>query len=452
MSARQPFMPQLKQDTSANDSSSDSLKADTSMSSDGDGNRTSSTSLSLHSMNSDDTSISSGINKPLNISSLMKNKPHTSANASSLKTRASIETEAKRPFSPSTKPFHPAINPRGARIAAPSPFFPSTASFQSISAFRTPRIPSPTKLHSAASVEDLNMNQPHTSDSVPLPVPHSEEHSYNIQRGSPYERSRSAASGKDQPGDRQRERSGGLEDFNPGENGLGAHYRAPFLNPDRADHEQDRYTKMPPRRVLKRVERVDDKDNNGDYGNPKRYKLDDDDDVPSACDSHGNLLTSYPFSPQRSPSPAVSHAGSLYASSGQPPAPIPDVRKNHAIARLLGQDLDSYVSTHQDIYEDAKKKWTECTIEEWKTGADELAGRFSHLLDYVKDHMNTKLSLYASFADNLSAHRTVLQERESTLEDVRRTLIRNGGNVCGNANITDGIGATRAIDLDSGDK
>lgn len=42
---------------------------------------------------------------------------------------------------------------------------------------------------------------------------------------------------------------------------------------------------------------------------------------------------------------------------------------------------------------------------------------------------STKLSLYASFTDSLAAHQKVLVERENTLDEVRNTLIRNGGNV-----------------------
>lgn len=42
----------------------------------------------------------------------------------------------------------------------------------------------------------------------------------------------------------------------------------------------------------------------------------------------------------------------------------------HALHRLLGHDLDVYVNDHMSTYEDAKKKWTDCTMEEWTAGAD----------------------------------------------------------------------------------
>ena len=42
----------------------------------------------------------------------------------------------------------------------------------------------------------------------------------------------------------------------------------------------------------------------------------------------------------------------------------------HALHHLLGRDLDAYVNTHLDAYESSKKKWTECTMNEWIAGAD----------------------------------------------------------------------------------
>ena len=42
---------------------------------------------------------------------------------------------------------------------------------------------------------------------------------------------------------------------------------------------------------------------------------------------------------------------------------------------------------------------------------------------------SVKLSLYTSFSESLAAHRDVLKGREHTLEEVRKTFIRNGGNV-----------------------
>ncbi len=59
-----------------------------------------------------------------------------------------------------------------------------------------------------------------------------------------------------------------------------------------------------------------------------------------------------------------------------PVLPPPATRKvggdehKQALYRLLGQDLDICVEAHADAYEQARKKWSECSIEEWTQGAD----------------------------------------------------------------------------------
>ena len=42
----------------------------------------------------------------------------------------------------------------------------------------------------------------------------------------------------------------------------------------------------------------------------------------------------------------------------------------HAIQKLLGHDLDTYLDAHVEAYEVAKRKWTECSMDEWTKGAD----------------------------------------------------------------------------------
>ena len=56
-----------------------------------------------------------------------------------------------------------------------------------------------------------------------------------------------------------------------------------------------------------------------------------------------------------------------------------NVHKDHALAQLFGQDLDTFVGEHLDAYEDAKKRWTECSIDEWTAGAD---GMHHYMLPY----------------------------------------------------------------------
>lgn len=74
-----------------------------------------------------------------------------------------------------------------------------------------------------------------------------------------------------------------------------------------------------------------------------------------------------PFSEQAQLAPVSDPA--MYRPPAQPS--VGDTaREDHALRRLLGQDLDVYVEGHTEAYEQAKKKWTECTTEEWKAGAD----------------------------------------------------------------------------------
>ncbi|KAI0089426.1 hypothetical protein BDY19DRAFT_993033 [Irpex rosettiformis] len=429
MSARQPFIPQLKQPVSAGDSSSDSLKADTSINSDsGESNRSSATSMTLHSGASDDISLSSGINKPLNLANLgKKKKPDNEETPPFLpKARRSFDSDdVVRPFSPSAKAFKPSVNHRGLKVAAPSPFFPSTASFQPMSAFRTPRVTSPTKRHSAASIDDLNINKPHTTAEGEMFAPSDDIQQYeDVSHDGPRRLSRSSTRGLED----QTEISNG----NRLRNGMDIEHEG-FNYSDSTSVFEDRYTRMPARRVQKRIERTEELDVEEDYNTSKRYKLDDEQELQNNFASRRESLAPYQSSPQRSPSPsAAPRSGFVYAPLGtHAPVPVGNIRKEQPLSQVLGQDVDLLVNTHLDAYEDAKKKWSNCSIDEWRAGADELAGRFGKLLEFVKDHMNDKLALYANLETKLGSHRKVLAEREKTLEEVRDNLIRNGGNVCG---------------------
>ena len=73
--------------------------------------------------------------------------------------------------------------------------------------------------------------------------------------------------------------------------------------------------------------------------------------------------------------------------------------EENALRKLLGQDLDKYISEHLDAYDEAKKKWSECSAEEWQAGAEgrprhallsdfadctaELMGKFAKMMDFV---------------------------------------------------------------------
>ena len=49
---------------------------------------------------------------------------------------------------------------------------------------------------------------------------------------------------------------------------------------------------------------------------------------------------------------------------------VGDIGSKQALYRLLGQDLDTCVEAHADAYEQAKKKWADCPLEEWVKGGD----------------------------------------------------------------------------------
>lgn len=163
-----------------------------------------------------------------------------------------------------------------------------------------------------------------------------------------------------------------------------------------------------------------------------------------------------------------------------------DRDSKQALYTLLGQDLDIYVEAHADSYEQARKKWSECSQEEWTRGADGMhrtspraigvlkallqsspRGLASYSTSYVQDLLprslrrlltrlagqgsydvsgrahrtkpflniaySTKLSLYASLQNRMSEHRSVLSEREKALNEARESLVREGGAVVGGA-------------------
>lgn len=41
-----------------------------------------------------------------------------------------------------------------------------------------------------------------------------------------------------------------------------------------------------------------------------------------------------------------------------------------ALCKLLGQDFEKFINEHLDAYNEAKKKWSECSIEEWRAGGE----------------------------------------------------------------------------------
>ena len=86
-----------------------------------------------------------------------------------------------------------------------------------------------------------------------------------------------------------------------------------------------------------------------------------------------------PFSGRATP--ARYSAGGEFARATPPAQPVPvipqdnqkvngDADSKQALYKLLGQDLDICVEAHADAYEQARKKWAECSVDEWTRGAD----------------------------------------------------------------------------------
>ncbi|KZT29780.1 hypothetical protein NEOLEDRAFT_475498 [Neolentinus lepideus HHB14362 ss-1] len=101
------------------------------------------------------------------------------------------------------------------------------------------------------------------------------------------------------------------------------------------------------------------------------------------------------------------------------------------LQQLFGFDLDSSANEHLQTYEDAKRRWMHCSLEEWQVGAEELMGKFGDVMDYVKDHLKAKMSLYASLHSRVADHKGTLANRDKVLKDIRESLVKHSGNVLG---------------------
>jgi hypothetical protein len=257
------------------------------MSSDGDTSRSSATSSSLHTAISDEWSLSTNINRPLNIANLTKNKNSKSTNASLFQpqSRRSFENEIPRPFSPSANANSIKSSTRSRRIANASPFFPTAAHYQSMAGFRAPLVPSPTKRHSAASIEDLNVNKPHIPVSEELSGPESEAQSISASGRHSLSRSGSHATGEqpkhlqDVGEDISANNGADTEtfDYDGASNDFAQSYNSAYNRPGSPNTES--YTRAPLRRVQKRSKQLEESDTNLEYNIAKRYKLDDDQEV-----------------------------------------------------------------------------------------------------------------------------------------------------------------------------
>ncbi|KAH7907696.1 hypothetical protein BJ138DRAFT_1182255 [Hygrophoropsis aurantiaca] len=69
-----------------------------------------------------------------------------------------------------------------------------------------------------------------------------------------------------------------------------------------------------------------------------------------------------------------------------------------------------------------RKRWENCTHEEWMKGADEIAADIQGLFKMVKDHMASKMSLYASLSQKIATHKDAVQAKTEKLKEMKQSI------------------------------
>lgn len=99
-----------------------------------------------------------------------------------------------------------------------------------------------------------------------------------------------------------------------------------------------------------------------------------------------DLTYTHPSHPNRSSTPALApryttpvHDSYILRQATPHPHPHPQheihggmqyEEPNQSLGRLLGVDFDHLLAEHIEQYETSKKRWTSCSVDEWKAGAD----------------------------------------------------------------------------------
>ncbi|KIJ45185.1 hypothetical protein M422DRAFT_30033 [Sphaerobolus stellatus SS14] len=78
-------------------------------------------------------------------------------------------------------------------------------------------------------------------------------------------------------------------------------------------------------------------------------------------------------------------------------------------------------------YEAARRRWSECSREEWERGADELIGRVSKVFDFVKDHVKRQVSVYTSLHTQVNDQKKICEGRTQTLDNARIEMVAKTG-------------------------
>ncbi|EIW53767.1 uncharacterized protein TRAVEDRAFT_60994 [Trametes versicolor FP-101664 SS1] len=375
--------------------------------------------------------------RPLNVSGLGKKKSDTT---SSGKSRQSVDNSA-----PGLKAFAPAQQARLGNPRPPSPFFQSSGP-PAMNTFKAPAAPAQT----SGQNDEFSANKAHTATSAkppafdthlemqgkPMSGPPPDQFRFSHGLDASYHslRSRTAS----QPSLASIHEVAEEEEHTssrkvPSVNGYSEY--AGYADDSGFSDGDDGHYQQGLRRSAKRPDRTDEDEDEYEYGTgAKRYKTAPQNDPSGTYNGRGTPAR-YPGGDfDRAVTPA--HGVPLLAPPAhfqpEPPKSMIDQSDGRqALYRLLGQDLETFVEGHADAYEQARRKWADCSVEEWSKGADELGGRFGKMLDYVKDHMTSKLSLYATLHTSITEHKKVLSEREETLKGARESLVREGGAVVG---------------------
>ncbi|KAH6909264.1 hypothetical protein BKA70DRAFT_1277968 [Coprinopsis sp. MPI-PUGE-AT-0042] len=100
--------------------------------------------------------------------------------------------------------------------------------------------------------------------------------------------------------------------------------------------------------------------------------------------------------------------------------PASSQRDPSALDVLLGVDTDAFTRDNMSKYDHLAEKWCESPKDEWVAGANEIMRHFTSLLDYVKDHVASKVKVYATLGQKMDAHTRALDERQTDLDAAQK--------------------------------
>ncbi|KAF9653056.1 hypothetical protein BDM02DRAFT_3183021 [Thelephora ganbajun] len=173
----------------------------------------------------------------------------------------------------------------------------------------------------------------------------------------------------------------------------------------------------------KRAQRTDEDANNMESVSAKKFKTEQ--VISQSLPSMRRFVT---IVSKQAPGPTVRSRQSSHPHA----APPEQLRtKQHKLDTLLGLDSDAYIGENLRKYEDLKDKWANSSMEEWNAGAQDIAKKFSGILDMAKDHMMQKMSLYADIQAKIDEHKNVLEDRSKELSEAKRDLVKRSGSAIG---------------------